>query len=343
MQSGISVSPELHSAFTTFLSTPTLFSLPITITSERLVPLDPIPFSSSSSSSNDSEQFLSSLPLLTPHLEPKTPIYIIIRRAPSPDADLVALTYVPSNSPVRAKTLFASTRSTLTRELGSEKFNGGGMFATEVEEVIGREAWGGEGGGEGGESGGVRREDLMGEKERELDAVRRAEDEARSGTRGRDVGMNSGGGSGGGAKIASPVGEGVREALRGIEGRGLVQLGIDIPTETIVLIASQSNVSLDSVSSHISDSVPRYTFYRPDSSSLIFAYSCPPTSSIKERMLYASCRRNIVVLAEGEGLEVSRKIEASSPEEVAEHLQDGNEPEAEAPKRGFARPKRPGR
>jgi twinfilin-like protein len=75
-----------------------------------------------------------------------------------------------------------------------------------------------------------------------------------------------------------------------------------------VFIGSESNVSLASVSSHISDSVPRYTFYRPDAGSLIFAYSCPPTSSIKERMLYASCRRSIIVLAESEGLEVSRKV-----------------------------------
>lgn len=61
----------------------------------------------------------------------------------------------------------------------------------------------------------------MGEKERELDAVRRAEDEARSGTRGRDVGMNNGGGK---TAIKSPVGEGVTEGLKGIESRGLVQL-----------------------------------------------------------------------------------------------------------------------
>lgn len=123
--------------------------------------------------------------------------------------------------------LFASTRSTLTRELGSEKFTGS-IFATEAEEVTGPDAWTGQdgAGGESGGDAGYRREDLMGEKERELDAVRRAEDEARSGTRGRDVGMNSNGGGGSGLSgaLKSPVGEGVRESLKGIGEKGLVQL-----------------------------------------------------------------------------------------------------------------------
>jgi hypothetical protein len=123
---------------------------------------------------------------------------------------------------VRAKTLFASTRSTLTRELGTEKF-GSTVFATEEEEILGVEAWK-ERDGEG--AGGVSREDMMGEKERELESVRRAEAEARNGTPGRDIGIGGtfGPGSGSGMKISMPVDEGAKTALGDLQDGGLVQL-----------------------------------------------------------------------------------------------------------------------
>ncbi|RMJ25670.1 Actin monomer binding protein [Aspergillus sp. HF37] len=186
MQSGISVTPELHDAFTTFTNDTSLFCLPVTITAESLTPQTAVPFSSSHENGDDAA-FTASLAQLTPLIEPKTPIYLLLRRSPAGPAasSLLALTYVPSDAPVRSKTLFASTRATLVRELGSEKFEGT-VFATEVEEVVSAAAWRERdaekrkdvgGGGDGGGAGGVAREDLMGDKERELEAVRRAVEE----------------------------------------------------------------------------------------------------------------------------------------------------------------------
>lgn len=191
----------------------------MTITSESLTPLPALSFQGTPTK----ESFLTSLPQLSTILQPKTPLYLLLRRPTATGAaTLIALTYIPSNAPVRAKTLFASTRSTLTRELGTEKF-GSTEFATEEEEVLGVEAWK-ERDGEG--AGGVSREDMMGEKERELEAVRRAEAEARSGTPGRDIGIGGtfGPGSGSGMKISMPVDEGAKTALRDLQDGGLVQL-----------------------------------------------------------------------------------------------------------------------
>lgn len=146
----------------------------------------------------------------------------------------MAVTYIPSNAPVRAKTIFASTRSTLVRELGSEKF-ATTVFATEEDEVVGQEAWrerdaerSSKGlGGDGG-IGGTRREDLMDKKERELELVRRAEDEARSGTAGRDIGIGGGRGNGPGSsssmRVQMPVDEDAKTALTGLQQGGLVQV-----------------------------------------------------------------------------------------------------------------------
>lgn len=79
----------------------------------------------------------------------------------------------------------------------------------------------------GGADGNVKREELMGEKERELEIVRRAEEEARSGTVQRDIGIGGSfgrNGNGGGAEM--PVDGEVRGALGELKEKqgGLVQL-----------------------------------------------------------------------------------------------------------------------
>lgn len=41
----------------------------------------------------------------------------------------------------------------------------------------------------------------------------------------------------------------------------------------------------------------------------MFIYTCPPGSTIKERMLYASCRAAVVSTVENEcGLKIDRKV-----------------------------------
>ncbi|KAJ6183980.1 hypothetical protein N7519_005281 [Penicillium mononematosum] len=336
MQSGITVSAELQDAFARFNSDSSAFCLPVTITAETLTPLDPISFQGSPSIN----AFFSALPQLL-----KPPLYLLLRRPSTASNALIALTYIPSNAPVRAKTLFASTRSTLTRELGTEKF-ASTVFATEEDEILGQDAWR-ERDGEGPNA--ISREDMMGEKERELEAVRKAEAEARNGTPGRDIGIGGsfGPGSGSGMRVSMPVDEGAKSALRDLQDGGLVQLTVDIPTEKIVLADSQSGVEANSVATHISSSSPRYSFYHyPGSDVVIFVYTCPTGSSIKERMLHASSRRNAITVAEQEGLKIEKKqIEASGPDEITgDRLQEEVTPARDqGPARGFARPRRPGR
>ncbi|KAL6231947.1 hypothetical protein BDW75DRAFT_29984 [Aspergillus navahoensis] len=339
MQSGISVSQELHDAFSRFASDTSIFCLPVTITAERLTPLSTLPFSGFGENA-----FYASLSQLSSVLEPKTPIYLLFRRSGS---NLIALTYIPSNAGVRAKTLFASTRATLVRELGSEKFSEI-IFATDEEEVIGEKAWKEREAEKNGTlAGGYRREDLMGEKERELEAVRRAEEAARSGTPGRDIGIGGTFTRGPSRmKIEMQVDEDAKSALGGLQQGGLVQVAIDVPTETLKLSAAEAEVNAHSVQNHISTSSPRYTFYHyPDSDSVIFIYTCPSGSSIKERMLYASSRMYALQVAEEQGLKISKKIEASTPDEVTgERLHEKvNPPQNNGLRQGFAKPRRPGR
>ena len=189
----------------------------------------------------------------------------------------------------------------------------------------------------GGASGGTDTA-LLSVEERELQAVKRAEEEARHGTSGRDL-MNeggSGGALGGGASSAAAAGgrSGVsmnvsEDARRGLEAVKaaqeagdagvLVQFGIDIANETITQVGSpQSGVAAAAVHSRIPGDRPSYNLFVPGGvRGALFIYVCPGTSKVKERMLYASSGRYFVHLAKTEfGVDVVKRLEASEPEDL---------------------------
>lgn len=348
----------------------------MTITTESLTPLPSIAFSSSGSSS-----FSTALSSLDSLLNPTTPLYLLLRKAPS-QRELVAVTYIPSRAPVRQKTLFASTRATLVRELGSEKF-ADTVFVTEREEVLDPAQWDERDGSSGGAAasgtlsagatGGQHANvGLLSTEERELQAVKRAEEEERHGTRGRDL-MGAGGTSAGGTsrgiemKITDDAKSAIAELASASSGT-VVQLGIEISSETLTLSQSKTGVDIDGVVGLIPSDKPSYTFYAVETGA-IFIYVCPGTSKVKERMVYASSRRGLVHLAETQGVKVLKRLEAGGPDELAggriaeevkslkaDAAQDGGEEgDADAqqssapgsgtatPRGGFARPKRPGR
>jgi twinfilin-like protein len=111
-------------------------------------------------------------------------------------------------------------------------------------------------------------------------------------------------------------------------------------------------VSASSVGRTISATEPRYSFFRytynsDDGSSLspiLFVYTCPTASKIKERMIYATSRRFAVRVAETEvGLKVEKTLEMSDPEELTESsIEEEFKPKVEV-KKAFERPNRPGR
>ncbi|KIV90566.1 hypothetical protein PV10_07854 [Exophiala mesophila] len=369
MQSGISASADLHAAFKSFTSDSTLFALPITITSESLTPLAAIPFPSGSSTLETSLNALSEL------LTPTTPLYLLLRRTPQ-SPSLISAAYIPSRSPVRQKTLFAATRATLVRELGQEKF-AESVFLTEREEVLDVTTWNDASGGPQGTSGqGNADSAILSTEERELQAVKRAEDEERHGTRGRDLmgdggsGAKAGGVSSTGIQIN--VTDDAKAAFREIAAAQqsghstglLVQFGIEIKGETIKHSKTHRGVEPSSVHSHIPSDTPSYNFYvaSAGSSAVIFIYVCPGTSKIKERMIYASSRLAVLTIAKQEGVKVVKNLEAGDPEdlsggrineEIAIHLgpQDdgdsqpgsGTATPSGGRSAGFARPKRPGK
>lgn len=177
MQSGISVSQELASQFSKLQTDDSLFGLLVSIESEALVPVKTLPKTSS--------DFARSLDELQPYLKPDQALYVILRRydhaggsgrdEPPP---LVAITYIPDSAKVRQKMLFASSRLTLVRELGTEHFRET-IFATTAEELT-----------KDGFERHARHAQLeapLTEEERSLAEVKRAEAEAGAGTGIREI------------------------------------------------------------------------------------------------------------------------------------------------------------
>lgn len=328
MQSGINVSKELQDAFNELVSTPSQRGIIATISSEALIPQHTLP--------SKSTDFFSDLPALTPLLSTTAASYIILRRYQNAPDGYVAVTYIPDTAPVRQKMLFASTRLTLVRELGTERFRES-LFVTEIKEL---------------EKAGWEKHDAHGalsapltEEEENLKGIKEAEAEAKGGTEGRRLET--------GGKLSIATSTEAREALgmfRVGEGGNLLQLNINVKDETIELVGS-SNTDADGLSSAISNTEPRYSFFRysqqvegTEKLPTVFIYTCPSGSKIKERMVYASTKQGFLASMSSEmGVEIAKKLEVSSPSEItASILEEEFRPKQEQ-KQAFSRPKRPGK
>ena len=158
------------------------------IEKESLVPLDSISLSST--------EFFDDLHALDRLLKEDAAAYIILRRYQNAPDGFVAVTYVPDRANVRQKMLFASTRLTLVRELGAERFRET-LFATTKEELT-AEGW--------------RKHDKHGElkaplteEEQTLQGVNEAEAEASMGTTSRSSHVSG--------SLSFPISDGARQAL----------------------------------------------------------------------------------------------------------------------------------
>ncbi|KAI5465376.1 hypothetical protein BGZ63DRAFT_373422 [Mariannaea sp. PMI_226] len=331
MQSGISASKELQAQFNSMLSSPDTFGLLAAIDKESMVPVATIPSSSSS--------FAGNLANLEPHIKPNVALFIILRRYDSVPRFL-AVTYVPDEAPVRQKMLFASTRLTFVRELGSEHFRET-IFATMAAELTAH---------------GFEKHDAhskldapLTEEEKTLGEVKRAEQEAGSGTGTREIHLSK--------SLAMPVAEDAIAALKDIDAgnRAVTMLRINSETEAVELVPESPTPStIGELTQVISPTEPRFTFYRfththngVEQSPVLFFYTCPLTPgarSIKNRMLYPLMKRAVLTVAEQEaGLKTEKRFEVEEPSEITEQsVMEDLHPKVTA-RTGFSRPKRPGR
>jgi twinfilin-like protein len=283
--------------------------------------------------------FTKDLHQLQSHISPTQAAYILLKVEPSAPDGYIAITFVPNAAPVRQKMLFASTRLTLVRELGIERFRST-IFATEVEEVT-AEGW----------AKHEKHEALpapMTTEEAGLASVKEAEARESQGTSTRRGHVSS--------SVNVPTGDGVLEALQSLKEEGcqgtLVQLKFQLPNETLALDSSMDNVAQDMVGKLISPTEPRYSFYSLPNApepQIVFIYTCPTQSKIKERMVYSTSKSWTRIVAERDaGITIAKSLEATEPNELEAdafgEVAPAEPAAAESTSRAaFSRPKRPGR
>jgi len=255
--------------------------------------------------------------------------------------------------------LYAATRTTLTKSLGSAHFTDS-IFATSKDDLS-------------AEAYTKHKRHLaapkpMSAREKEMEAVKAAERQAGGGGYDGSRSRQSHIGTGVGLNWTEDVENAVRELGSG-DGSALVIISINPSSETL-LLSTVTECSVEELGAALPASEPSYAFFAwphsitsPPRREIVFIYSCPSSSPIKYRMLYSSgsssvfqSAKDILSSSQSTSTLASRKIETSDPAELNENylaselglnsatpLGSSVAPVQDVEKRPFARPKGPGR
>ncbi|VIO87689.1 Uncharacterized protein BM_BM3918 [Brugia malayi] len=150
-----------------------------------------------------------------------------------------------------------------------------------------------------------------------------------------------------------PVDQDAEEELRKLANHTVnyVQLAVDTLNEAIKLECSKISISPEELNEVIPRDKPRYHFYRfsheynsQNYDSLFFIYSMPSSGcTIKERMLYSSCKQPFLQSAlSAANLSPDKKIEIDSKEFLSlDILIDYTHPAPQMKEKSFAKPPGP--
>ncbi|KAI8095740.1 hypothetical protein BDF21DRAFT_374090 [Thamnidium elegans] len=352
-QSGIQVSKELAKVFADAVSTGTTRMIRVSIEHESLIPNGTSTVQDGFEA--DYKQYIEE------YLDTTTPAYIFVRldeKTSNNEYKWLFLCYVPDNAKVRDKMLYASTRATLTRELGDYRFVDN-IYGTDKSEFT----WD----GYKKHLAHKAAEAPLTRREQELVEIKAAEAQTVSDYQGTTTRKSFTPG------IAFPLTEKAVEALvqlkQSKEERSSNFVSLHLNNETIDLDKC-ADVTINELRNTITENAPRFTFYIYSSSagkeSLVFIYTCPSGSKIRERMLYSSSKANVILEAENEAsVKVIKKFETSDLSDLtldyfAEELDNSSDGGSGAStptgsivgdriqllggtKQGFKRPAAPGR
>ncbi|KAK7915907.1 hypothetical protein WMY93_011668 [Mugilogobius chulae] len=152
--------------------------------------------------------------------------------------------------------------------------------------------------------------------------------------------------------LAFPLQESAKRALHLLSQKRVnyIQLRLDTEKETIELVHSNPTEIRD-LPRRVPKDTPRYHLFLykhchegNQLDSIVFIYSMPGYScSIKERMLYSSCKSRLLDEVEKDfHLEIARKLEIEDGDELTEEfLYDEVHPKQHAHKQAFAKPRGP--
>jgi len=238
-------------------------------------------------------------------LEDKTPAYVLFRTAED-DNKWACLCYIPNGAPVRSKMVYASSKAALKAGLGNDKFVQDYNVTTKDEISVDDYA---------GSLKGVGKESVMSADERMYQETRH---EHSAGTSEGKVSAIVG--------VPIKVADSTLDALRGIKNGqyATVELIIDPNTETLGSSAP-NNTPLSSFKYPTNE--PRYFVHQfkhnyngESQTTLVFIYYCPNKAIPKLKMLYSSCKANIVKIFESLSITDVHNLEANEPDELTDEV-----------------------
>ncbi|KAJ3905364.1 hypothetical protein F5879DRAFT_950964 [Lentinula edodes] len=306
--SGIGVSQELSSRFSSAIDSKSVRFLKISILNESLVLDQSIPIEGT---------FTEDLAKLQDLLLENAPAYVLAK-LDDPSTEWLAIYYVPDFAKVRDKMLYAATRASLLKHLGSTVFTDS-LFATSKSDLT-PEAY-------LAHLKHIAAPKPLSSREQEMEDIRLAERSnapSYEGSRARTSIVGTGVGLNWTADVESAVKE-----MGNSDESGLVVITIDTASETLVL-SSVAPMKIDTLKSSLPSSEPCYAFFAwphdytdPPRREVVFIYSCPSSSPVKHRMLYSSGSTSVfqaarTFLASSNSHFNARKVETSDPTELDE-------------------------
>eukprot|EP00092_Neocalanus_flemingeri_P022414 GFUD01024311.1.p1 GENE.GFUD01024311.1~~GFUD01024311.1.p1 ORF type:complete len:346 (+),score=116.64 GFUD01024311.1:94-1131(+) len=271
-------------------------------------------------------------------IDPDQPCFILYRldEKDSSGYRWIFLSWSPDHAHTRQKMLYAATKATFKKEFGQGQLKDD-YFATMREDVT---------------LAGYKRHltveaapGPLSREEEEMLEIKQSETRVEIGVDSKQATL---------ASLAFPFD---RDALNAIEtywkkGYDYLQLGIDLENEIIVL-KTKGGCDISELPGKVPEDGAAYHLFRFKHThegdyleSNVFVYSMPGYSvSIKERMLYSSCKNAVVdVIEKLYSIEIAKKVEVDSGAELTqEFLQGEIHPVKSLNKPKFARPAAPSR
>lgn len=259
--------------------------------------------------------------------------YFILRLDVEP-AEFLLVWYVPGNASVYEKMLYSTTLKNVLTGFGQNTFVGN-YHTTKVSELsIDGFDW---------EKGSKEYKDDE-EKEEYMTEEERMLQEERHGS--STVHQLSGGKS-----LNFPVEDVYINALESIQNGSSTFVMAKIENEKIVLDKEENVSAGEDIIPHLPVKEPRFVLYRfahefegEQQNPIVFLYTCPGKSSVKNKMIYSSTKGTILSLMAEQNISLGKSLESNDLKELTqEFFLNSLHPKKLEKKFNFEKPKRPGR
>lgn len=273
---------------------------------------------------------------IVPLIEENIPCYILYRldkKTSLGSYGWLLLSYIPDTATIRQKMLYASTKATLKIEFGSSNIQEE-LHATQIDETT--------------YDGYLKNKKAFSSpaplttREEELQELKKTEINTDISTETRHqtlAGINF--------PLTIDTIDAIKDMLKG--SYDYLQFQIDLEGEKIQIVKA-GNIPLSKIPDEIPADHARYHIYLFKHNhegdyleSYIFIYSMPGYScSVKERMMYSSCKAPFLDVLKSLGMEIAKKLEISEGSEITdEFLRDELHPKQILHRPQFAKPKGP--